>query len=84
MAFESVMEFDKWAIGFQSQQRAAAGVMQSMLDTSMAQNNNARRGTEDDKQSVMNQSMIRKSKTVALKFNTTFKSEGEISQAKDR
>ncbi|TNV71951.1 hypothetical protein FGO68_gene10306 [Halteria grandinella] len=85
MAFESVIEFDKWAIGFQSQQRAAqGGLQQSMLDTSMAVQNNARRGTDDDKQSVMNQSMIRKMRTVALKFSTTFKSEGDTTQAKER
>ena len=84
MAFESVIEFDKWAIGFQSQQRSAtSGFQQSMLDTSMAQNNQ-RRGTDDDKQSVLNQSIIRKARTVALKFSTTFKSEGDIGQAKDR
>ena len=50
----------------------------------MAQNNNERRGIDDDKQSVMNQSMIRKMRTVALKFSTTLKGEGEINQAKER
>ena len=39
---------------------------------------------QDDNRSMLNQSMIRKLRTVALKFSTTFKSEAEINQAKDR
>jgi hypothetical protein len=56
-----------------------------MIESSMMQGGSGgNRRTEDDNRSMINQSMVRKMRTLVLKFFTTFKSDAEINSAKDR
>ena len=82
MAFESVVEFDKWAICFQYQQKQYADSQRAQMESAVSRPMG--RSNTSDMQSLNGSMMRKQTRTLSLKFSTTIKSEQEVQAARTR